>query len=139
VGLAAEVNKTVNKSIKLSQLEGWVSNSQTLSDSPWCSLGKIIILNCPSKKHISGAGMPLIAVAKIKKKHFLAHLMLFFGVQWIFSITAISCSPVLCWAYQQVLALEVKNFAKITFLSFNTTAVFLHDAMVPENDVLEAG
>jgi len=34
----------------------------------------------------------------------------------------------------------VKNFAKITFLSFDTTnAVFLHDAMVPENDVLEAG
>ena len=33
----------------------------------------------------------------------------------------------------------MKNFAKITFLSFNTTAVFLHGVMVPENDVLEAG
>jgi len=33
----------------------------------------------------------------------------------------------------------VKNSAKITFLSFNTTAVFLHDVMVPENEVLEAG
>jgi len=37
------------------------------------------------------------------------------------------------------LVVEVKNFAKITFLSFNATAVFLHDVMVPENDVLEAG
>ena len=43
-------------------------------------------------------------------------------------------------AYQQVLAVEVKNFAKITtFLSFNTTAVFLHDIIVQENDVLEVG
>jgi len=42
----------------------------------------------------------------------------------IFSITAISCSPVIRWTYQQVLAVEVKNFAKITFLSFNTTSVF---------------
>jgi len=37
------------------------------------------------------------------------------------------------------LAIEVKNFAKITFLSFNTTAVFLHDVMVPKNDFPEAG
>jgi len=37
------------------------------------------------------------------------------------------------------LPVEVKNFAKITFLSFNITAVFLHDVMVPENDVNEAG
>ena len=37
------------------------------------------------------------------------------------------------------MAVEVKSFAKITFLSFNTIAVFLHDVMVPENDVLEAG
>ena len=58
----------------------------------------------------------------------------------IFSITAINCSPVIRWVcYQQVLAVEVKNFAKITFLSFNITSVFLHDVMVPENDVLEAG
>jgi len=28
-------------------------------------LGKIVSLNCPGKKHISGVGMPLIAVAKI--------------------------------------------------------------------------
>jgi len=33
----------------------------------------------------------------------------------------------------------VKNFPKITFLSFNTTAVFLHDVMVPENDFLKRG
>jgi len=37
------------------------------------------------------------------------------------------------------LAVDVKNFAKITFLSFNITAVFVHDVMVPEKDVLEAG
>jgi len=37
------------------------------------------------------------------------------------------------------LAAEVKNFAKIYFLSFNTTAVFLHDVMVSENEVLETG
>jgi len=37
------------------------------------------------------------------------------------------------------LAVEVKNFAKITFRSFNTTAVFLHDVIVPENDFPEAG
>jgi len=41
------------------------------SDSPWCSLGKIVSLNCPGKKHISGSGKPLIAVAKIIKKSFL--------------------------------------------------------------------
>jgi len=37
------------------------------------------------------------------------------------------------------LAIKVKNSAKITLLSLNTTAVFLHDVMVSENDVLEAG
>jgi len=37
------------------------------------------------------------------------------------------------------LAVNVKNSAKITLLSFNTTAVFLHDVMVLENDVLERG
>jgi len=37
------------------------------------------------------------------------------------------------------LAVKVKNSAKITLLRFNTTAVFLHDGMVSENDVLEAG
>ena len=58
----------------------------------------------------------------------------------IFPITAISCSLVIRWAYQHyVLVVEVKNFAKITFVSFSTTAVFLHDAMVPENGVPEAG
>jgi len=58
----------------------------------------------------------------------------------LFSITAISCSPVIKWAYQHyVVVVEVKNFAKMTFLSFNTTVDFLHDVMVPENDILEAG
>jgi len=37
------------------------------------------------------------------------------------------------------LAVEVENSAKVTLLSFNTTVVFLHDVMVSENDVLEAG
>jgi len=37
------------------------------------------------------------------------------------------------------LAFELKKSAKITLLSFNTTAVFLHDVMVSENYVLEAG
>jgi len=37
------------------------------------------------------------------------------------------------------LAVKVQNTAKKTLLSFNTTAVFLHDIMVLENDVLEAG
>ena len=47
------------------------------------AITKIVSLNLPGKKHISGAGMPVIAVATIiKKKHFLAHLMLFFNVQW---------------------------------------------------------
>ena len=45
-----------------------MSNSQTLSDSPWYSLGNIVSLNCLGKKHTSGVGMPLIAVAKIRKK-----------------------------------------------------------------------
>ena len=53
------------------QLEGCVSNLQTLSDSPWCSLGKVVSLNCPGKKHISGVGMPLIAIAKIISKNIL--------------------------------------------------------------------
>jgi len=35
------------------------------------------------------------------------------------------------------LVVEVKNSAKVTLLSFNTTAVFLHDVMVSENDFLE--
>ena len=33
----------------------------------------------------------------------------------------------------------MKNSAKITLLSFNATAVFPHDVMVPENDILETG
>jgi len=38
------------RNTKASQLEGCVSNSQTLSDSPWCSLGKTVRLNRPGKK-----------------------------------------------------------------------------------------
>jgi len=33
----------------------------------------------------------------------------------------------------------VKNSAKGKLLSFSTTAVFLHDVMASENDVLQAG
>jgi len=48
-------------------------------------------------------------------------------------------SLVIRWAYQHyILALEMKNSAKITLLSFSKMAVFLHDVMVSENDVLEA-
>jgi len=36
------------------------------------------------------------------------------------------------------LAIEVKNSAKVTLLSFIRTAVFLYDVMVSENAVLEA-
>jgi len=36
-------------------------------------------------------------------------------------------------------SVEVKNSAKRTLLNFNTTAIFLHDIMVSENDILEAG
>jgi len=56
--------------VSASQLEGCVSNSQALSDTPWCYLGKIVSLNSPGKKHISRVGIPLIAVAKIIKEHF---------------------------------------------------------------------
>ena len=51
--------------VSASQSEGCVSNSQTPSDSLWRSLGKMVSLNYPGEKHISGAVMPLIAVAKI--------------------------------------------------------------------------
>jgi len=49
----------------------------------------------------------------------------------IFQINAISCSLVIRWAYQHlILAVELKNSAKITLLSFNTTVVFLHNVML---------
>jgi len=35
------------------------------------------------------------------------------------------------------LAVEVKNSAKVTLLSFNRTDVFLYDVTVWENDVLK--
>ena len=58
----------------------------------------------------------------------------------IVSKSAISCSLVFRQAYQHhILAVKVKNSAKITLLSFNTTAVFLHEVMESENDVREAG
>jgi len=37
------------------------------------------------------------------------------------------------------LAVEVKNFAKVTQIIFNTTAVFVDEVNVSENDILEAG
>jgi len=37
------------------------------------------------------------------------------------------------------LAVEVKNSAKVTFLSIKRTAVFPYDVMVSENAVFEAG
>jgi len=60
-------------------------------------------------------------------------------ISGIFSITAICCSPVIRWVYHHyVLAVEVMNFAKITS-QFQYNSCFLHDVMVPENDLLEAG
>jgi len=57
----------------------------------------------------------------------------------IFSISATSCSLVIRWAYQyEILAVEVKNPEKLALRSFNRTVVFLYNAMVSENDVLEA-
>jgi len=56
----------------------------------------------------------------------------------IFSISGTSCSLVIRWTYQHyILAIKVKNSAKVKLLSFNRTAVFLSDTMVSENDVLE--
>jgi len=54
--------------VSASQLDGCVSDSPTLSESLWRCLGKMFRLNCPGKKHISGVGMLLIAVAEIVKK-----------------------------------------------------------------------
>jgi len=62
--------------VSASQLEGYVSNSQALSDLLWCTLGKIVSLNYPCKKHISGVDIPLIAVAKIIKS--LWHISCYF-------------------------------------------------------------
>ena len=52
-----------------------------------------------------------------------------------FSKCAISCSLVIRWAYQlQILVDELNNSAEVTLLSFNTTAIFLHDViMVSKN------
>jgi len=55
--------------------------------------------------------------------------MLFLMSSGVFSITAISCSPVI----------RSEELCKDNFSQFHTTAVFLHDIMVPENDVLEVG
>ena len=98
--------------------------------------------NHPGNKHSSRVGLPLLAVNKNKKRHLLAHLILFLNVQRdIFNkCHKLQPSLVIRWTYQlYILAVEVKNSAKATLLSFNATAVFLHDVMVSENDVLEAG
>ena len=80
----------------------------------------------------------MLAVTKIKKRHFLAHLILFFNVQR--GISNKCHKLVITWGYKhEILVVEVKNSAKVTLLSFNVTAVFSYDAMVSENDVLEAG
>jgi len=66
--------------------------------------------------------------------------MLFFNVRWNFLKSVISCSLVINCAYQHyILEVEAKNSAKMTFHIFNTTAVFLRDVMMSENDVIEAG
>jgi len=51
--------------VSASQLEIWVFDPWPLSESPVRSLGMSVHLNYPGKKHISGVGLPLIAVTKI--------------------------------------------------------------------------
>jgi len=56
-----------------------------------------------------------------------------------FSISATSCSLVIRWANQyDILAVEMNNPGKLALLSLNSTAVFLYNVTVSENDVLEA-
>ena len=86
--------------VSASQLKGWVLDPRPLSESLWRFLGKIVRLNCPGEKHISGVGMPLIAVAKMIKKNYWHISCYFLMFSEIFSINAISCSPVIRWAYQ---------------------------------------
>jgi len=52
-------------------------------------------------------------------------------------MSATNFSLVIRRAYQQILVVKVKKSAKLTLLSFNITAIVLHDLMVSENDVLE--
>ena len=77
----------------------------------------------------------------ISDERFLARLNfhpIFLMYSRIFSISGTSCSLVIRWTYQHyILAIKVKNSAKVKLLSFNRTAVFLSDTMVSENDVLE--
>ena len=54
--------------VSASQLEGWVFDPQPLSELPWRSLGTSVHINRPGKKHISGFGLPPIAVTKINNK-----------------------------------------------------------------------
>ena len=66
-----------------------------------------------------------------------AHLILFLMISEIFPISAISCSLVIRWGLQhKILAVEVKNSAKVVLVSFNAAAVFPYDVMVSENDIL---
>jgi len=51
-------------------------------------LGKGVHRNYSGKKRISGVGLSLVAVTKIIKRYFLAHLMLFLMLSEIFSISA---------------------------------------------------
>jgi len=59
-----------------------VFDAQPMSELPLRSLGKGVHRNYPGKKRISGVGLLLVAVTKIIKIYFLAHLMLFFNVLW---------------------------------------------------------
>jgi len=60
---------------------GRLDDPQPLSESLLRSLGKNVHLNCSSNKNISDVGMPLIAVAKLKKA-FLGTSHAVFNVQW---------------------------------------------------------
>jgi len=66
--------------------------------------------------------------------------MLFFMFSGIFSISAISCSLVIKWAYQHyILAEEVKNSVKERCSASVQMLFFPYDVVLSENDVLEAG
>ena len=67
--------------VSASQLEGGVSNSPTLSETPERPLGKIARLNCPGKKQFQALACRYCC-RQNHKKHFLTLLVLFFNVHW---------------------------------------------------------
>ena len=101
------------------------------------SFSRIIRNLATPQRHINTS--PPISLVE---KHFLAHLMLLLNVHWKISINKChnfhKVKPVIRWACQhQILAGEVKNSAKVKFLSSNRRDVFQYDAKLSENEDLE--